>query len=155
MGRCSGVLGAVCASYPTSKGQRESDKIPQLSWEAPGNPWQSVPNGVHRHRQCPCTASSEHQGTGSEPCPPRWNDGCCSQHSWHFHKAAKPGWVLCLQGNSGQGMNGALLCSPLLPLPPTAPPSPSFLLLFFFVRMNVICPWLHYYFQMLLTVFYG
>ena len=57
-------------------------------------------------------------------------------------KLQKLDWVLCLQVNWRQGMNGALLCPPLLLLPLTPPPSPSFSLLLFFMSLDVICPWL-------------
>lgn len=58
IGRCSGVLGTVCASYPTSKEQRESENIPQLSWKGTGClEW--------RHSRHPCTASSVASAPGN------------------------------------------------------------------------------------------
>lgn len=137
-GRCSGVLGTVCACYPTCKEQRESDNIPQLPSKAPCSPGGvSLMKCTDTGSICSQPCGPVHQGTGSEPCSPCWKDGCCSQWPRHSYKAAKPDWALCLQGNSKQWMDGAPLCSPLLLLPPTAPPSLSFLLLFF-VRTNVI-----------------
>lgn len=54
----------------------------------------------------------------------------------------KTDWVVCLQVDSRQRMNGAFSYLSLLLLPLTFPPAPSFLLLLFSMRPNVICPWL-------------
>lgn len=54
----------------------------------------------------------------------------------------KTDWVVCLQVNSMQGMNGALPYPSLFLLHLTSSRASSFLLLLFFMRPNLTCPWL-------------
>lgn len=103
IGRCSGVLGTVCASYPTSKEQRESENIPQLSWKGTG-----CPEWRHKHRQHSqlCGQGTRERGQSPLPAAERMDAALNTlQHiSTVLHNQA-----LCLQGNSRQGMNAALV----------------------------------------------
>lgn len=129
-----GALGTICASYPTCKEQRELDNILQLSWKVPCSP------GKVSLKECTDTVSMHSQCTRSRvralwSLVKGWMLLLTLLTLW---QSCKTGLALVSARKFQAGNEWGFLVFSFAPSSSNNPLSPSFLLLFFFVRMNVI-----------------